>query len=326
MVEVLAVDADEERGEEEQRRDHGEPLHDLVLLLADLRLVVVAGGGDQVAGDVERLRRAQEPVGRLGEVELERTVEHRVLADVDPAVDDPADRVAGRGERPPNLEHVAPELGQPLANLLAGPVLDPVLELVDLGVEQVDDAEVPLRDLVDEVVRDHARGGASVCVACLLERCEVEGLLARRRLPHRDRHLGREHEIDLLVEDAILLGHGDRGEQHAEDVVAVRLDRRPWVLVGASLARRAARSRAGGAATGVSASSSSREGSSRSIQRAAGLTGPRVAAASAGAYAGAVCSRGAVSAASGWPSASARNRSASSAAAQPEPAAVTAWR
>ena len=65
-------------------------------------------------------------------------------------------------------------------------------------------------------------------VARLLERREVERLLARRRLPHRQRHLGREHEVDLLVEDAILLRHGDRDEEDAEDVVAVRLERRPW--------------------------------------------------------------------------------------------------
>ena len=35
------------------------------------------------------------------------------------------------------------------------PVLDVVLELVDLVVEAVDQVEVPLGDLVDEVVRVH---------------------------------------------------------------------------------------------------------------------------------------------------------------------------
>ena len=38
--------------------------------------------------------------------------------------------------------------------------------------------------------------------------------------------LAGEDEVDLLVEDAILLRHGDRHEEHAEDVVAVRLERR----------------------------------------------------------------------------------------------------
>ena len=74
-----------------------------------------------------------------------------------------------------------------------------------------------------------------MCVACLLKRSEVKGLFTGRRLPDGDRHLGREHEIDLLVEDAILVWHGDRSEQHAEDVVAVWLDRRPGVLVGVTL-------------------------------------------------------------------------------------------
>ena len=36
-------------GSEQHRRDHGEPLHDLVLVVGDLGLVVVAHAGDQVA-------------------------------------------------------------------------------------------------------------------------------------------------------------------------------------------------------------------------------------------------------------------------------------
>src|SRR5262249_38158004 len=49
VVEVLAVEADDEGGDEEQRRDHGQALHDLVLVVRDLRLEVVADAGDEVA-------------------------------------------------------------------------------------------------------------------------------------------------------------------------------------------------------------------------------------------------------------------------------------
>src|SRR5688500_14437409 len=81
VVEVLPVDADEKGREEQQRRDHGELLDDLVLLLADLRLVELAGARDQLPRDVERLRGAKELVVRIREVELERAVEHLVVAD-----------------------------------------------------------------------------------------------------------------------------------------------------------------------------------------------------------------------------------------------------
>ena len=46
------------------------------------------------------------------------------------------------------------------------------------------------------------------------------------RLANRDDPLAAEDEVDLLVVDDVLLGHGDRGEQEAEHVVAVALDAR----------------------------------------------------------------------------------------------------
>ena len=78
-------------------------------------------------------------------------------------------------------------------------------------------------------------------VARLLERGEVEGCSPGGVFRTVIVTSGVSDEVDLLVEDAVVLGHGDRGEQHAEDVVAVRLDRRPWLLVGVTLRRRAAR-------------------------------------------------------------------------------------
>jgi hypothetical protein len=41
----------------------------------------------------------------------------------------------------------------------------------------------------------------------------------------------RDHDVDLLVEDAIILGNGNGDEKDAEDVVAVRLERRPRLVL-----------------------------------------------------------------------------------------------
>ena len=58
------------------------------------------------------------------------------------------------------------------------------------------------------------------------------GGLARRRLRDRDELLAGRDEVDLLVVDAVLVGDGDRHEEDAEDVLAVRDDPRPRLVVG----------------------------------------------------------------------------------------------
>ena len=40
-----------------------------------------------------------------------------------------------------------------------------------------------------------------------------------------------EHDADLLVVDRVLLGHRSRQQEDAEDVVAVALERRSWLVV-----------------------------------------------------------------------------------------------
>ena len=107
---------------------------------------------------------------------------------------------------------------------------DEVLELVDLVVEGVDHVEVPLGHLVDQVVDVHP-DVSSWAATRFLRRRGIERLLARRRL--RDRHecVHRRDEVDLLVVEAILGGHLDREQQDPEDVVAVRLDPRAWLVV-----------------------------------------------------------------------------------------------
>src|SRR5439155_10723366 len=74
-IEVLAVEADDERGEEQHRRDHRQPLHHLVLVVRDLRDVVVADARDEVARELETVERAQELVVRGSERELDVVAE-----------------------------------------------------------------------------------------------------------------------------------------------------------------------------------------------------------------------------------------------------------
>ncbi|HEV2590685.1 MAG TPA: hypothetical protein VGU02_02210 [Gaiellaceae bacterium] len=94
-----------------------------------------------------------------------------------------------------------------------------VLELVDLVVECVEQVEIPLGDVVDQVVDVHA--DLLVRAACFLRGLRVERLLSGRCLRNGDQPFRSRDEVDLLVVDAILVGDCDGREEHAEDVVAV---------------------------------------------------------------------------------------------------------
>ena len=107
--------------------------------------------------------------------------------------------------------------------------LDFLLELVDLVIEVVDQVEVALGDVLDEVCDEHA--DPVVGAARLFCGIWVEGGFARRCLRDRDEPLARRDEVDLLVIDAILVGDGDRNEEDAEDVCAVRDDPRPRLVL-----------------------------------------------------------------------------------------------
>ena len=56
------------------------------------------------------------------------------VLDVDPVVHDFADRVASRGERAADVQHVVTQVGDSPPDLLRCPVLDVVVELLDLVV------------------------------------------------------------------------------------------------------------------------------------------------------------------------------------------------
>ncbi len=237
VIEVLAIDADDERREEKEGGDHGELLHDVVLVVSDLPLVVVADCRDRVAGEVEPVDRSKELVVHLGEVELhvarkELAPEERTSLEIGAAVDDPADRVAGWSERPADPDARPAQLREPPLRVARVPDADVLLDLLDLLVDGVEDLEVALRDLVDEEVRDHAGRDVTFHVADALDRRRVERPPVDRRLAHREDPVVRQHEAELLVVDAVLLRHGDRGDEVTEDVVAVAFDHGSGRLVG----------------------------------------------------------------------------------------------
>ena len=155
VAEVLPVEADDQRGEEQDGGDRGQLLHHVVLLVRDLRLVVVADAGKQVAGELEVVRRPEQLVVGVAEVELDLMGEHLAVRELDPVVDHLANRVTRGGERAPDVEHVVAEGREPNPDPVGGPLLDVVLEIVDRVVDAVDQVEEALRDVVDEVVGDH---------------------------------------------------------------------------------------------------------------------------------------------------------------------------
>jgi hypothetical protein len=85
---------------------------------------------------------------------------------VDAAVDEAADRVAGRRERLADAQHVVPEIGDAPADVARAQALEVVVELVDLVVEIVDELEVPLCDRVEEHAVRHAGGSPGRHASC----------------------------------------------------------------------------------------------------------------------------------------------------------------
>jgi hypothetical protein len=128
------------------------------------------------------------------------------------------------------VQQVVAEVGDALPCLLSRLEVDLVLELVDLGVDVVDEIEVPLRDVVDDPVQDHPGGVGRANDGP--DRLDVVGLAPLGgRLAHGEDAVVREHDSDLLVVDAVLLGHRPREQEDPEDVVAVPLERRPRLVV-----------------------------------------------------------------------------------------------
>ena len=227
--EVLPEEPGQEREREKDRRDHGQPLHHLVLVVRDLRLVVVAHARDQVARELEVGGPEQLVVG-VAEVELDVVREDLVAAELDPVVDDFPDRVPGGRQRAPDVQHVVAQPREACADPLRVPLLHVVLELVDLGVDVVDKVEEAFRDVVGEVVGEH-RHVVRVAARRLGRPRVPRRASVGRRLPHRGEHVSSQHDVDLLVEDRVLLGDHDRDEEDPEHVVAVRLQLRSRIVL-----------------------------------------------------------------------------------------------
>src|SRR4051794_35936783 len=98
MPEVLAVEADVERRKEEQRRDDGEFLRHLVLVVRDLRLEVVAAACEQVARQVEPVDCAEQLVVGVAERNLDLVWQELAAFDVDASVDHTMERLARRAD------------------------------------------------------------------------------------------------------------------------------------------------------------------------------------------------------------------------------------
>src|SRR5262245_6961300 len=228
--EVLTVEPDDERRDEQDRRDCAQPFHDLVLIDGDAGLLVVPGRGEEVARVLEAFRRPEQLV--VGRPELlldlpreDLACEQRAALDVDPAVDHLPHRVPRWRQRLSDVQQVAPELRDPPADLLSRPRVDAHLELLHLVIEVVQQVDVALGDVVDQQVGDHPR---RVLVGNRVARVADVARVVRwppaGRLADRDDSVAAEDEVDLLVVDDVLLGYRNGGEQQAEDVVAVALD------------------------------------------------------------------------------------------------------
>jgi hypothetical protein len=140
-------------------------------------------------------------------------------------------RIAGRRQGAADVQEVVAQTREARANPLRVPVLDVVLELVDLDVHIVDEIEEAFGDVVGEMVGDH-RDVFRVAAGFLCRRRVPGRASVRGRLPHGDEHVARHDEVDLLVEDDVFLGDHHRGEEDPEHVVAVRLELGPgFVLV-----------------------------------------------------------------------------------------------
>src|SRR5262249_13659599 len=229
VTEVLPVEPDDEGRYQQDRCNHRQPLHDLVLVVGNLRLAVVARAGQEIPREIQPVGRAKQLVVGVAEVQLDVARQQlRAFADVDPAVDDRADRVPRRGERSSDVEQVVPEVRDPASHLRRRPRLDPLLELVDLVVKRVDEVQEVLGNHVDDVVDDHAGALVVFLVVRQLRGAQVAGIAELRRLPDRDDTFTGRNEVDFLVEDPILLADGHSYQEDAVYVVVVALQ--PWPL------------------------------------------------------------------------------------------------
>ncbi len=115
---------------------------------------------------------------------------------------------------------------------VARPVVEVILELVDLSIDRDHDVQVRGRDVVDETVEQLA----DLCMSrrSYLEGMRVPGCPRGGCLANRDDELGRRDHVDLPVHDPILFRERLAVEKDADDV-----RRRGFPATGVCARRRA---------------------------------------------------------------------------------------
>jgi hypothetical protein len=203
---------------------------DRALTLGDLRLVVVADAGEEVACDVQLLGRAHESVVRVGEHPLDLGREEEVLADLHAAVEHSPDGRPRRRNGSPAVQELVAEPGDPFAHPRLRPGLDRVLELLDLGVHRIHRGEEGLGHLVHDALDEDADG--HTLLGRRMEPGWIERASALRGcLTHRDQERRRRDEAELLVDDLVLVRPRVGGHEHSEDVGPMALEERPRTAV-----------------------------------------------------------------------------------------------
>jgi len=107
----------------------------LVLVVRDHRLEVVADAPRRARASLEPVGRPQELVVGVGEVQLDLARERLARVELRAVVDDLVHRVAQGREVLARVEQVVPERRDPGADSRRRPLLDVLLELVDLVVD-----------------------------------------------------------------------------------------------------------------------------------------------------------------------------------------------
>jgi hypothetical protein len=127
------------------------------------------------------------------------------------------------------VQQIVPQAADTLAHPLARPVVDVILELVDLGVDRDDDVQERGGYVVEETEEELA--GRHASRGRVLQRFRRPRLTALGRLTDRYQELGGCDDVDLSVHDAILLRDRDGIEEDPQHVRPVTLEKRPGVLV-----------------------------------------------------------------------------------------------
>ena len=132
IAEVLAEEAGDEGQRQEDRGDHRELLHHVVLAVADRREVEVGGAGEQVAVGVDQVADPDQVVVDVAEVVALVELEAGELGDL---VDRAGEQVALRGHDLAHRDELTLQVEEPLQLLVGGVGEDGRLEVVDLAVD-----------------------------------------------------------------------------------------------------------------------------------------------------------------------------------------------